>query len=130
MHIIASSWSAVSQTTIANSFKHCGFVREATSTAGDSTSSMDEDSSAIGDDNDDYERLNRATAFAKFVKADDNVATCGELSLDEAVAELLCGDATATLDNDDAAAADSAVPYGISQYPTAHKWHQELRMYT
>ncbi|KAL3183228.1 hypothetical protein MRX96_034278 [Rhipicephalus microplus] len=58
---------------------------------------MDEDSSAIGDDNDDYERLNRATAFAKFVKADDNVATCGELSLDEAVAELLCGDATATL---------------------------------
>ncbi|KAL3203746.1 hypothetical protein MRX96_041763 [Rhipicephalus microplus] len=70
---------------------------------------MDEDSSAF-DDN-EFERLNPATTFAEFVEADDNVATCRELSLDEAVAEeLLCGDATATLHKDDAAAADTAVP--------------------
>ncbi|KAL1474557.1 hypothetical protein MTO96_037877 [Rhipicephalus appendiculatus] len=102
MHMIASSWSAVSQGTIANSLKHCGFVRATVSTAGDSTSSMEEDSSAI--DNDDFERLNPATTFAEFVEADDNVATCGELSLDEAIAEEFPNaDATATSDKDDAA---------------------------
>ncbi|KAL1487095.1 hypothetical protein MTO96_046674 [Rhipicephalus appendiculatus] len=109
MHMIASSWSAVSQSTIANSFKHCGFVRETVSTAGDTTSSMEEDSSAIDDD--DFERLNPTTTFA--VEADDNVATCGELSLDEAIAEEFPGaEATATSDEDDAAAtaADAAVP--------------------
>lgn len=50
MHMIASSWSAVSQTTVANSFKHCGFVRETASTAGDSITSINEDSSAIDED--------------------------------------------------------------------------------
>ncbi|KAH8009847.1 hypothetical protein MRX96_000805 [Rhipicephalus microplus] len=109
IHMIASSWSAVSQTIIANSFKHCGFMRETASTAGDSTSSMDEDLSAIKDNA--FERLNPATTFADFTEAEDNVATCGKLSLDKAVTEkLLGGDATATSDEDDAAAADSAVP--------------------
>ncbi|KAL3221090.1 hypothetical protein MRX96_029647 [Rhipicephalus microplus] len=108
MHMIASSWSAVSQTTVANSFKHCGFVRETASTAGDSITSINEDSSAI--DEDDFERLNPATMLAEFVEAHDSVATFGELSLDEAVTEELSGDATATSDEDDAAAADSAAP--------------------
>ncbi|KAL1434120.1 hypothetical protein MTO96_011773 [Rhipicephalus appendiculatus] len=95
--------------TIVNLFKHYGFVRETASTAGDSTFSMEEDSSAI----DDFERLNSATTFAKFVEADNNVATCGELSLDKAITkEFPSADATAASDKDDAAAtaADAAVP--------------------
>ncbi|KAL3248218.1 hypothetical protein MRX96_056629 [Rhipicephalus microplus] len=58
MHMIATSWSMMSQTTNALSFKHCGFVQETASTADDSTSLMDEDSSAI--DEDDFEHLNLA----------------------------------------------------------------------
>ncbi|KAL3234098.1 hypothetical protein MRX96_022843 [Rhipicephalus microplus] len=135
MHMIASKRSPVSQTTIANSFKHCGFVQEAASTAGDSTSLMYEDSSAI--DANDFEHLNQATTFAEFVEADDNAATCGELSLDEAaVEELLDGDATATSDENDAAAADSAVPTlfadmlrhidGIRSYACTHDTMEDV----
>ncbi|KAL3223244.1 hypothetical protein MRX96_027659 [Rhipicephalus microplus] len=73
---------------------------------------MAEDSSAIDDD---FKRLNPPTTFVDFVEADDNVATCGELSLNEAVAEeLLGGDAAATSDEDDAAAADSAIPMSFA----------------
>ncbi|KAH8036259.1 hypothetical protein HPB51_021930 [Rhipicephalus microplus] len=109
MQAIASSWSAVSQTTISNSFQHCGFARETVSTAGDSTFSMDEYSSAIHEN--DFERLKPAKTFAEFVEANDNVASCGELWLHESVTEeLLGGNTTATSNEDNAAAADSAVP--------------------
>lgn len=111
MHMIASSWSAVSQSTIANSFRHCGFVRETASTAdastaGDSTSLMEENASTVDDD--DFERLHPSTTFAEFVEADDDVAVCSELSLDDAIAEALPDADTATSDEDDAAAADAA----------------------
>ncbi|KAH7974509.1 hypothetical protein HPB49_016353 [Dermacentor silvarum] len=111
MHMIASSWSAVSQSTIANSFRHCGFVRETASTAdastaGDSTSLMEENASTVDDD--DFERLHPSTTFAEFVEADDNVAVCSELSLDDAIAEALPDADTATSDEDAAAAADAA----------------------
>ncbi|KAH6932628.1 hypothetical protein HPB50_008197 [Hyalomma asiaticum] len=94
---------------------HCGFVRETASTAGtyaagDSTSSMEENASSVDED---FERLNRTTTFAEFVEADDDVAICGELSLDDAIAEALPdADTTATSDEDedDAAAAADAVP--------------------
>lgn len=48
-NMITSSLSAVSQSTIANSFKHCGFVRETASIASDSRSSM-EDVATFADD--------------------------------------------------------------------------------
>ncbi|KAK8762031.1 hypothetical protein V5799_026704 [Amblyomma americanum] len=59
---------------------------------------------------DDFEGLNLATTFAEYVDADDNVAICGEVSLDDAIAEALpSADITATSDEDDDDATD-AVP--------------------
>lgn len=66
MHMITSSLSAVSQSTIANSFKHSGFVQETASIASDSTSSM-EDIATSADDY-DFGHLNPATTFTKFVE--------------------------------------------------------------
>ncbi|KAH6940985.1 hypothetical protein HPB50_011640 [Hyalomma asiaticum] len=70
---------------------------------------MEEDASSVDDDN--FESLNQASTFAEFIEADDIVATCGELSLDDAIAEALPdADATATSDENDAATtADAAV---------------------
>ncbi|KAK8762032.1 hypothetical protein V5799_026705 [Amblyomma americanum] len=59
---------------------------------------------------DDFEGLNLATTFAEYVEADDNATICGEVSLDDAVAEALpSADTTATSDEDNDAATD-AVP--------------------
>ncbi|KAK8771180.1 hypothetical protein V5799_025575 [Amblyomma americanum] len=52
----------------------------------------------------DFEDLNLTTTFAEYVEADNNVAICGEVSLDDAIAEALpSADITATSneDNDD-----------------------------
>ncbi|KAK8757679.1 hypothetical protein V5799_004693 [Amblyomma americanum] len=87
MHFIAGSWNAVSQSTIANSFKHCGFKRETASSAGDATTSMPLEADA-GFADDDFEGLNLATTFAEYVEADDNVAIYGEVSLDDAIADV------------------------------------------
>ncbi|KAH6946405.1 hypothetical protein HPB50_013239 [Hyalomma asiaticum] len=59
MHMIVSSWSAVSQRTITNSFKHCGFMQETTSIAGNFMPSMEEDGSSINDN--DFKSLNPAS---------------------------------------------------------------------
>ncbi|KAH6947161.1 hypothetical protein HPB50_017234 [Hyalomma asiaticum] len=74
MYIIASSWSTVSESTMTNSFEHCGFMRETAFTAGNFTPSMQEDASSIDDD--EFESLNPASTFAEFVEANDDVATC------------------------------------------------------
>ncbi|KAK8782047.1 hypothetical protein V5799_016612 [Amblyomma americanum] len=109
MRFIASSWNAVSQSTIANSFKHCGFKRETASSAGDATTSMPLEADA-GFADDDFERLNLTTTFAEYVEADDNVAICVEVSLDDAIAEALpSADTTAKSDEDNNDATD-AVP--------------------
>ncbi|KAH6923759.1 hypothetical protein HPB50_005953 [Hyalomma asiaticum] len=69
---------------------------------------MEENASSVDED---FERLNQTTTFAEFVEADDDVAICGELSLDDVIAEALPdADTTATSDEDDAAAAADAVP--------------------
>ncbi|KAH6921203.1 hypothetical protein HPB50_027810 [Hyalomma asiaticum] len=71
---------------------------------------MEENASSVDED---FERLNQTTTFAEFVEADDDVAICGELSLDDAIAEALPdADTTATSDEDEdaAAAAADAVP--------------------
>lgn len=106
MHMITSSLSAVSQSTIANSFKHCGFMRETASIASDSTSSMEEVATSVN--NYDFGYLNPATTFAEFVEVDDNIATSSEL-LDETI--LPVANATVTSAKDDAAAAaHAAIP--------------------
>ncbi|KAK8773168.1 hypothetical protein V5799_012300 [Amblyomma americanum] len=59
---------------------------------------------------DDFEGLNLATTFVEYMEADDNIAICGELSLDDAIAEALpSADTTATSDEDNADATE-AVP--------------------
>ncbi|KAK8772797.1 hypothetical protein V5799_012667 [Amblyomma americanum] len=109
MHFIASSWNAVSQSTIANLFKHRGLKRETASSAGDATTSMPLEADACFA-NDDFERLNLTTTFADYVEADDNIAICGEVSLDDAIEEALpSADTTATSDKDNDDATD-AVP--------------------
>lgn len=102
MHMISCSLSAVSQSTIANSFKHCGFVPQClnalcivtASIASDSTSSMEKIATPVDDH--DFGHLNSATTFTKFVEVDDNVATNSELLLDETI--LPVANATATSD--------------------------------
>lgn len=69
MHFIASSWNAVSQSTVANSFKHCGFKRETASSVGDSTTLINCTLKAnAGFADDDFESLNLATTFSECVE--------------------------------------------------------------
>ncbi|XP_070385712.1 tigger transposable element-derived protein 4-like [Dermacentor albipictus] len=109
MHFIASSWNAVSQSTIASSFKHCNFKRETASSVEDPTTSMPLEADA-GFTDDNFEGLNLTTIFAEYVEADDNVAICGEVLLDDAIEEALpSADTAATSDEDNDNTTD-AVP--------------------
>ncbi|KAK8783537.1 hypothetical protein V5799_010099 [Amblyomma americanum] len=60
--------------------------------------------------NDDFEGLNLTTTCAEYVEANDNVAICGEVSLDDAIEEALpSADTTAASDEGNGDATD-AVP--------------------
>ncbi|XP_065302340.1 tigger transposable element-derived protein 6-like [Dermacentor albipictus] len=109
MHFIASLWNAALQSAIANSFKHCGFKRETASSAGDATTSMPLEANA-GFTNDDFEGLNLTTTFAEYVEANDNIAICGDTSLDVPIKETLpSADPAVTSDEDEDDTTD-AVP--------------------
>lgn len=112
MHFLASSWDAVPQSSIANSFKHCGFKREAASSAGDTTPSMDCKLEAdVGFVDEDFGGVLDTTAtFTEYVEADDNVAICGELSLEDAVDEALTRAETTVTSDEDDDSTDVAVP--------------------
>ncbi|KAH7978442.1 hypothetical protein HPB49_005519 [Dermacentor silvarum] len=109
MHFIASLWNAVLRSTIANSFKYCGFKQKTAFSAGNATTSMPLEANAGFAD--DFEGLNHTTTFAEYVEADNNVSICGEMSLDDAIEEALPSADTAVTSNEEYDdATDVAVP--------------------
>ncbi|KAK8776818.1 hypothetical protein V5799_029837, partial [Amblyomma americanum] len=83
MHYIASAWDEVSADTIANSFKHCGFKRSDASPASEAV--MLEEAEA------EFGNLQLPVTFADYVGADDDVAVCNAVSLEE-VMDTMCPD--------------------------------------
>ncbi|KAH7976898.1 hypothetical protein HPB52_021475 [Rhipicephalus sanguineus] len=104
MHYIASAWDAVTPETIANSFRHCGFNRcGACSTS---------EAAVPVDDEPEFGSLELPGSFADYVGADDNVAVCSEVSLDDII-ETVRPDTAGTSDEeemDDAPEASASIP--------------------
>ncbi|KAH7934826.1 hypothetical protein HPB52_001010 [Rhipicephalus sanguineus] len=104
MHYIASAWDAVTPETIANPFRHCGFNRSgACSTSEAAVPVVDEP---------EFGSLELPGSFADYVGADDDVAVCSEVSLDDII-ETVRPDTAGTSDEeemDDAAEASASVP--------------------
>ncbi|KAL3216227.1 hypothetical protein MRX96_006418 [Rhipicephalus microplus] len=103
MHYIASAWDAVTQETIANSFRHCGFTR---------SGGCFSEAAVLDDDEPEFGRLELPGSFADYVGADDDVAVCSAVSLDDII-ETVRPDSAETSDEeemDDTAEASASVP--------------------
>ncbi|KAH7983598.1 hypothetical protein HPB52_013067 [Rhipicephalus sanguineus] len=81
MHYIASAWDAVTQETIANSFRHCGFTR---------SGGCFSEAAVLDDDEPEFGRLELPGSFADYVGADDDVAVCSAVSLDDIIETSCC----------------------------------------
>ncbi|KAH7975829.1 hypothetical protein HPB52_005635 [Rhipicephalus sanguineus] len=104
MHYIASAWDAVTPETIANSFRHCGFSRSGACSTSEAALPVD--------DEPEFGSLELPGSFADYVGADDDVAVCSEVSLDDII-ETVRPDTAGTSDEeemDDAAEASVSVP--------------------
>ncbi|KAH7983586.1 hypothetical protein HPB52_012991 [Rhipicephalus sanguineus] len=104
MHYIASAWDAVTPETIANSFRHCGFNRSGACSTSEAALPVD--------DEPEFGSLELPGSFADYVGADDDVAVCSEVSLDDVI-ETVRPDTAGTSDEeemDDAAEASVSVP--------------------
>ncbi|KAH7981848.1 hypothetical protein HPB52_001267 [Rhipicephalus sanguineus] len=104
MHYIASAWDTVTPETIANSFRHCGFNR--------SDDCSTSEAALPVDDEPEFGSLELPGSFADYVGADDDVAVCSEVSLDDII-ETVRPDTAGTSDEeemDDAAEASVSVP--------------------
>lgn len=104
MHYIASAWDAVTPETIANSFRHCGFNRSGACSTSEAALPVD--------DEPEFGSLELPGSFADYVGADDDVAVCSEVSLDDII-ETVRPDTAGTSDEeemDDAAEASASVP--------------------
>ncbi|KAH7961599.1 hypothetical protein HPB52_010717 [Rhipicephalus sanguineus] len=95
-------WSR--QKTIANSFRHCGFNRSGACSTSEAAVPVD--------DEPEFGSLELPGSFADYVGADDDVAACSEVSLDDSI-ETVRPDTAGTSDEeemDDAAEASASVP--------------------
>ncbi|KAH7968718.1 hypothetical protein HPB52_010803 [Rhipicephalus sanguineus] len=104
MHYSASAWDAVTPETIANSFRHCGFNRSGACSTSEAALPVD--------DEPEFGSLELPGSFADYVGADDDVAVCSEVSLDDII-ETVRPDTAGTSDEeemDDAAEASMSVP--------------------
>ncbi|KAH7955756.1 hypothetical protein HPB52_003740 [Rhipicephalus sanguineus] len=104
MHYIASAWDAVTPETIANSFRHCGFNRSGACSTSEAALPVD--------DEPEFGSLELPGSFADYVGANDDVAVCSEVSLDDII-ETVRPDTAGTSDEeemDDAAEASVSVP--------------------
>ncbi|KAH7956335.1 hypothetical protein HPB52_008187 [Rhipicephalus sanguineus] len=104
MHYIASAWDAVTPETIANSFRHCGFNRSGACSTSEAALPVD--------DEPEFGSLELPGSFADYVGADDDVAVCSEVSLDDII-ETVRPDTAGTSDEeemDDAAEASVSIP--------------------
>ncbi|KAH7981679.1 hypothetical protein HPB52_000704 [Rhipicephalus sanguineus] len=100
-----SSGTAVDVTpeTIANSFRHCGFNRSGACSTSEAAVPVD--------DEPEFGSLELPGSFADYVGADDDVAVCSEVSLDDII-ETVHPDTAGTSDEeemDDAAEASASV---------------------
>ncbi|XP_037508387.1 tigger transposable element-derived protein 6 [Rhipicephalus sanguineus] len=75
MHNIASAWDTTTSDTITNSFRHCGFNR--------SDFCSTSEAAVPVDDEPEFGSLQLLGTFTDYVGADDGVAVCSAVSLDD-----------------------------------------------
>ncbi|KAH7934991.1 hypothetical protein HPB52_002567 [Rhipicephalus sanguineus] len=104
MHCIASAWDAVTPETIVNSFRHCGFNRSGACSTSEAAVPVD--------DEPEFGSLELPGSFADYVGADDDVAVCSEVSLDDIIKTVRPAAAETSNEEemDDAAEASAPVP--------------------
>ena len=104
--LAAQAWESVSQQTMQNCFRHCGFVHE--TVVGDTGQELEE---AIQDFGNIFEKLAQAMTLApgvtatSYLSADDQTAICARAKEDDIVQTVVNStleeDVTAVEDNDD-----------------------------
>ncbi|KAL3196530.1 hypothetical protein MRX96_045174 [Rhipicephalus microplus] len=104
MHYIASAWDAITPETIVNCFRHCGFKRSGACSTSEAAVPVD-DEPEFGD-------LELPGSFADYVGADDDVAVCSAVLLDDII-QIVRPDTAGTSDAeemDDTAESSATVP--------------------
>ncbi|KAH8022886.1 hypothetical protein HPB51_006244 [Rhipicephalus microplus] len=103
MHYIASAWYAIMPETIVNCFRHCGFNRSGACSTSEAAVPVD--------DEPEFGNLELPGSFADYVGADNYVAVCSAVSLDDII-ETVRSDTAGTSDEeemDDTAEASASV---------------------
>ncbi|KAH8024227.1 hypothetical protein HPB51_022330 [Rhipicephalus microplus] len=77
MHYIASAWDAITPETIVNCFRHCSFNRSGACSTSEAAVPVD--------DKPEFGNLELPASFADYVGADDDVAVCSAVSLDDII---------------------------------------------
>ncbi|KAH8030886.1 hypothetical protein HPB51_012226 [Rhipicephalus microplus] len=104
VHYIASAWDAITPETIVNCFRHCGFNRRGACSTSEAAVPVD--------DEPEFGNLELPGSFADYIGADDNVAVCSAVSLDD-IMETVRPDTAVTSEEeemDDTAEAGSSAP--------------------
>ncbi|KAH8037695.1 hypothetical protein HPB51_015740 [Rhipicephalus microplus] len=77
MHYIASASDAITPETIVNCFRHCGFNRSGACSTSEAAVPVD--------DEPEFGNLELPGSFADYIGADDDVAVCSAVSLDDII---------------------------------------------
>ncbi|KAH8019978.1 hypothetical protein HPB51_023794 [Rhipicephalus microplus] len=77
MHYIASAWDTITPETIVNCFRHCGFNRSGACSTSEAAVPVDDEPG--------FGNLQLPGSFADYVGADDDIAVCSAVSLDDII---------------------------------------------
>ncbi|KAH8019881.1 hypothetical protein HPB51_022982 [Rhipicephalus microplus] len=92
MHYIASALDAIFPETIVNCFRHCGFNRSGACSTSEAAVPVD--------DEPEFGNLELPVSFADYVGANDDVAVCNAVSLDDII-DTLRPDTAGTSDEEE-----------------------------
>uniref|UniRef100_A0A224YJK3 Centromere protein B n=1 Tax=Rhipicephalus zambeziensis TaxID=60191 RepID=A0A224YJK3_9ACAR len=92
MHYIASAWDAVTPETVANSFRYCGFKRSGACSTSEAAVPVHYEP--------EFDSLELPGSITDYVGADDDVAVCSAVSLDDII-ETVHPDSAETSDEEE-----------------------------
>ncbi|XP_064475743.1 tigger transposable element-derived protein 4-like [Ornithodoros turicata] len=86
IHLLSNAWEQVSKATIANSFRHAGFIQDGCSAAEEGSEELQEDTDLMST----LSSIGVPVDIAVYSSVDDDVATCREDTMDALIEEVLC----------------------------------------